>query len=59
MTKPQNRDNPERFAVPYSTWESCTPEYVTHLPDDIDGIKVYVLDFDPEKRLRSSADGRN
>ena len=55
----KKREHPQRYSVSHSTWEACTAEYVSRLPNDINGMKVYVVEFDPEKRMKSSSDGRN
>ena len=32
---------------------------MTHLPNDIDGVAVYTLPYDPNNKMTSSKDGRN
>ena len=41
-----------------SLWQNVNVSFVEQLPFDIDGLVIYRLTFDPNKRMRSSKDGR-
>ena len=50
---------PTRLSLPRDHWDDCPGEKVDSLPGDINGKKLYILPFDPSKRMLSSRDGRN